>query len=281
MNKALGLIFITLILTQNTEAKDWRGIVPLRSTRADVERLLGQPEQGSGGVYQTVSESILVSYSEKPCDYGWQVPPGTVINISVRPKNPPALASLKLDERKYEKRTDPHIGSLHYYVNPEEGINYTVDAGVVTCIEYYSSAKDNTLRCAPVRDSAGGAKNVSRFDEYVGAPADEKKRLDNFAAVLGQDAAQQGYVLVYAGRRSRRTDAEVTATRIRNYLVKIKKLDAGRIVTINGGHRAQATVELYLVPSGAVPPLPSQTLKPEEIRIIDNRGKRRRSVRNP
>ena len=280
MNRALGLIFLTLILIHSAEAKDWRGIVPLRSTRADVERLLGQPEQGSGGVYQTGDESISVSYSEKPCDYGWQVPPGTVINISVRPKNPPTLASLKLDERKYEKRNDPHAESLRYYVNPEEGINYTVDAGVVTGIEYYSSAKDNKLRCATVKDLTGGAKNFSKFDEYIN-PADEKKKLDNFAAILGQDAAQQGYVLVYAGRRSRLNEAEVTATRIKNYLVKMKRLDAGRIVTINGGHRAQATVELYLVPSGATPPLPSQTLKPEEIRSINNRGKRRRSVRNP
>lgn len=283
MNKALGLIFVTLILTQTIEAKDWRGIVPLRSTRADVERLLGQPEKGLGSIYQTGSETISVSYSEKPCDYGWQVPLNTVISIIVHPKNPLGFATLKLDERKYEKRKDPHHEYLYYYVNQEEGINYTLDAeaGVVKSIEYYSPSKDNTLRCANAMNSPGGTKHIIRFDEYVNAPANQKKRLDSFAAALRQDATQQGYVLVYAGRRSRPDEAQVKALWIRNYLVKMKRLDDGRIHTINGGHREQATVELYLVPSGATPPSPTQTLRPEEIRIINNRGKKRGSVHNP
>ncbi len=283
MIKALSLIFITSIITQTAEVGAWRGITPLRSTRADVERLLGQPEQGSSSLYQTSSERISVTYSVRPCDYDWQVPLGTVINISVHSKNPPAFAALKLDERKYEKRRAPHIESLYYYVNQAEGINYTVDAGagVVTGVEYYPSAKDNNWRCSRAKDSTGGTKDISKLGEYVGAPADETKQLDNFATILGQDTSQQGYVLIYAGRSSRLNYTEVKANRIKNYLVKMRKLDAGQIVTIHGGHREQATVELYLVPSGATPPLPAPTLKPEEVRIIDNRGKKRKSGRNP
>lgn len=283
MSTALRLIFITSILIQISEVREWRGLVPLRSTRADVERLLGQPEQGSSSVYQTSSERISVTYSERLCDYDWQVPPGTVINISIQPKNPTAFAALKLDERKYEKRRDPHLESLFFYVNQEEGINYTVDAGagVVTGVEYYSSAKDNNRRCSRAKDSTVGMKGVLKLDEYVGAPADEKKKLDNFATILGQDTSNQGYVMVYAGRRSSLNYAAATASRIKNYLVKMRRLNAGQIVTINGGYREQAKVELYLVPTGAAPPLPAPTLKPEEIRTIENRGKRRRSVRQP
>lgn len=155
-----ALILIALIITQISEVRDWRRIAPLRSTRADVERVLGQPEQGSSNVYQTGSEKVSVTYSERPCDYAWQVPPGTVISFTVNAKNPAPFASLKLDERKYEKRKDPHTESLFYYVNQAEGINYTVDAqaGVVLGIEYYPSAKDKARRCtsAPTTKPAEG-----------------------------------------------------------------------------------------------------------------------------
>ena len=144
-------------------AKEWRGIIPLRSTRADVERLLGPPEPGYNSVYLTRSERISVSYSEGPCDYGWQVPPDTVISFSVYPKNPSKFADVRLDEGKYEKRRDIHMESTYYYINKEEGINYTVEVGegVVTGIEYFPSAKDNYLRCSLVKASTGGKANSS------------------------------------------------------------------------------------------------------------------------
>jgi hypothetical protein len=164
MSKAFNLIFITLILTQISEARDWRGLVPLRSTRAEVERLLGPPGQSSSNVYLTESERISITYAERPCDFGWQVPLGTVISFSVYPKNPSALAALKLDERKYEKRRDIHIETLYYYINQEEGINYTVDSGkgMVTGVEYYPSAKDNNRRCSTVKDSTVVPKDTSK-----------------------------------------------------------------------------------------------------------------------
>ena len=161
MVKTLNLIFMTLVITQISQVGDWRGIVPLRSTRADVERLLGRPVEGSSHLYQTANERISITYSQRPCDYDWQVPLGTVINISVHSMNPPAFAALKLDERGYEKRRDVHLESLFYYVNQEKGINYTVDtaAGVVTGVEYFPSAKDNSRRCSRPKDSTGVRKS--------------------------------------------------------------------------------------------------------------------------
>lgn len=283
MSKALILIFITLALTQISEARDWRGIIPLRSTRADVERLLGSPEQGLKSIYQTEGERISVTYSERLCDYGWLVPLGTVINFSVYPKTPSKVADLKLDESKYVKRQDYHVESIYYYINQEEGINYTVNAGggMVTGIEYYPAAKDNNQLCPLLKDSKGGAKDASKFDEYVGDPADEKQKLDKFATLLRQDTANQGYVMVYAGRRSRLSEAELKASRIKNYLVKMRAVESRQIVTLDGGHREQATVELYLVPPGAKPPLSTPTLKPQEAQIFKDRRKRRGSSHKP
>ncbi len=169
MSKALSLTVITLILAQISAAGDWSGIVPLRSTRAEVERLLGPPGQSSTSVYLTEGERISVTYAERPCDHDWQVPPGTVISFFIHPKHPPVFADLKLDERKYEKRRDVHIETLYYYVNQAEGINYTVDTGkgVVTGVEYYPSAKENKRRCSTAKAPAVVTKDTPNIPGRV------------------------------------------------------------------------------------------------------------------
>ena len=101
ITRTLGLLFVALTFVAVSEAKDWRGIKPLHSTRADVERSLGQPQQGSKGSYSTADETILVSYSESPCAHGWNVPPGTVISLSVYPKKPLKIDTLGISRPGY------------------------------------------------------------------------------------------------------------------------------------------------------------------------------------
>src|SRR3954470_1973437 len=76
-------------------AKEWRGVVPLRSTRADVERLLGAPKQRTPDsfYYSSPDEIAVVWFQTKSCDsgsvkidMGWNVPVGNVTNIGVIPK---------------------------------------------------------------------------------------------------------------------------------------------------------------------------------------------------
>lgn len=160
MNPLLSLAFSALLaLVSPPPAAEWRGLAPLRSTRADVERLLGRPESESGSVYETDGERVSVTYSLRPCDYGWQVPPDTVISFFVHPKQPPKLADLKLDEKKYERRRDLHIEHVFYYIDREAGINYTFDSakGLVTGVEYYPPLKSKAPRCGPSSQSAADA----------------------------------------------------------------------------------------------------------------------------
>ncbi len=180
MGKALSLIFIILFLPQISAAGDWRGIVPLRSTRADVERLLGQAEQGSRNVYRTSDEKVVVTYSQIPCDYGWQVRLDTVISVSVYPKTLPKLVDLKLVESKYQKRKDPHLEATYYYVNEAEGLNYTVHVGrgEVNAIEYYASAKDKRLQCPQLKGTAS-PKERSALDAYLAGYRVQKENAGN------------------------------------------------------------------------------------------------------
>jgi hypothetical protein len=96
-----------------------------------------------------------------------------------------------------------------------------------------------------------------KFDEYGNINRDdEKARLDNFAIQLQQEPDAQGYIIIYAGRRSRPGDAQKRADRARDYLVSLRGIDARRIVTLDGGTREDLTVELWLVPTGAPAPIP-------------------------
>ena len=163
----LGVVFVGSF--GSATAKSWRGLEPLRSTRADVERTLGSPETGSRNSYKTPSERVLVTYSTGECAHGWRVKPDTVISFSLYPTNTLSLKQLELDESKIEKRRDVHIESLFFYVNQQDGINYTVDVskGVVTAIEYYPVAKDNTLRCDV---PAPRASTSSKTETITGKP---------------------------------------------------------------------------------------------------------------
>lgn len=59
-------ILLGFCLPTIAQAKGWRGIVPLKSTRADVERLLGVP--GKHGRYQFDEERAYVNYAGPgPC----------------------------------------------------------------------------------------------------------------------------------------------------------------------------------------------------------------------
>lgn len=131
----------------------WRGIVPLRSTRADVERLLGPPAKPEkyAEVYDLEEEAIFIEYSSGPCRKerkgGYNVPSGTVVQLRISLRVKPRFSELQIDESKYEKNADPELPGLLHYVNREEGIAYQVQEGKVTSTNYFPAAKDGHLSC--------------------------------------------------------------------------------------------------------------------------------------
>jgi hypothetical protein len=154
--KAIILCFIVLVLGSYSHAKEWRGITPLHSTRADVERLLGPPAKvrNSAVFYEFDKEEVSFDFANGYCEGepdGWNVPRDTVTSIWVIPKpNVLKVSDLKLDESKYKKERDKEVQYIVRYINEVEGISYEVDNsadGMVTLIKYLPAAKDNYLRC--------------------------------------------------------------------------------------------------------------------------------------
>lgn len=94
-----------------------------------------------------------------------------------------------------------------------------------------------------------------RFDEYGDIRFnDEKARLDNYAIQLQNEPGSQGYIIAYGTCEG---EGQARADRAKNYLVNTRGIDAGRITTVDGGCRADLAVELWIVPTGANPPVAS------------------------
>jgi hypothetical protein len=111
------------------------------------------------------------------------------------------------------------------------------------------------------------------FDECKGCTFDDQKaRLDNFGVELQNDPSRRGYIIAYGGRMSPVGQVNKLMSRARDYIVTQRGIDASRLVVVNGGFREQDSVELWIVPSGAAPPVPTPTVQAGEV----NPGKTRR-----
>lgn len=267
-------VFTVLAVVGLSQAKGWRGLIPLHSTRADVERLLGAPRESRGvaSTYDTQNERVLVFYSAGRCKEGasddWNVPRDTVVSITVHPNAKQLVDDLKLDKMKYERVGDYHVQSVVYYFSKEDGVRVSArvlekEGEDVDSITYEPTSEDSYLRCSATSVQQTGANEkeylIRKFDEYSDLSSeDEKARLDNFAIYLQKDEPTfKGYIIVYAGQRTRSGEAQARAKRAKDYLVKVRGIEAARIVTIDGGCRNRLEVELYALPSSMSPPTPN------------------------
>lgn len=253
------------------KTKGWRGIVPLHSARADVERLLGSSNDPCRCHYKTENEFVEVNYASAPCRGslpGWNVPADTVLSFTITPKTEQRLTDLHLDESKYVKNYDDVMTT--YYTDRDKGIEYTVsETGSIESISYIPSTSDNRLRCSGFPEYKRNFAVYIPFATYADIRfSDEKARLDNFAVTLLNEPNFKGYITVYAGQRARAGEAQARANRAKNYLVNVRSIEPGRIIPIDGGHREKLEVELYVVPRDLPAPSASPTISPNEVQII-------------
>jgi len=267
-------VFTVLAVVGLSQAKGWRGLIPLHSTRADVERLLGAPRESRGvaSTYDTQNERVLVFYSAGRCKEGasddWNVPRDTVVSITVHPNAKLLVADLKLDKMKYERVGDYHVQSVVYYFSKEDGVRVSArvlgkEGEDVDSITYEPTSEDSYLRCSATSVPQASANEkeylIRKFDEYSDLSfEDEKARLDNFAIYLQKDEPTfKGYIIVYAAQKTRSEEAAARAKGAKDYMVKVRGINAARIVTIDGGYRDKLEVELYALPSSMSPPAPN------------------------
>ena len=149
--KVATCICLMLILIEISQAQGWRRIVPLRSSRSDVEKLLGVARRGSVAFYSLKDKNILITYSdgldcdEKGADE-WNVPKDKVIGIAVTflPKARVTLKDLKLDLGKFGKTSR---GTQIGYSSDELGLRLTVEGGLVQTLLSFPAKKDSHVMC--------------------------------------------------------------------------------------------------------------------------------------
>jgi hypothetical protein len=191
--------------------KGWKGLVPLRATRRDVEAVIGPPMSGVGSLYQTNEATIFVQYTDGPCEkgwpYGWNVDKDTVVYLVVSPKEPIMFTDLTLDKNKYLQSRDSHISSRILFANHTDGITLEVDeiTGKVRSVTYHPTASQQKLQCpdASSRLPVGytQADPFFKFDVYGDVSPDvERQRLDAVAAEMLRRREADAYLIAYAGK---------------------------------------------------------------------------------
>lgn len=143
----------------------WRGLVPLMSTRADVERLLGSSKGSLAGsyAYETKEEKVRVVYSEGSCtpslEGQWNAPVDTVLSVTVFPQTKVLVDSLRLDRRIFSRTQEAHPENWLYYVSAEKGVMVHAEQNnaceEVMSITYRPTTKDERLRCPNNAENPG------------------------------------------------------------------------------------------------------------------------------
>ena len=265
MKLVCAILFVVFGCVTGANATGWRGIVPLHSTRSDVERLLGAPTGECKCFYETGSESIKVEYAKAPCvgyPSGWNVSQDTVLTIAVRSARPRAFSDLALTLDGFYKAADDTL--TRYYSNRAEGIEYAVSAqGVVNSVSYIPSSNDAHLRCPCFPAIDESTQRSTSFDQFaLKAIDDTLARLDNYIIRLQQDDRWTGYMVLYRGRRASKNRMATYRRAIMRHVISTRAVPVRRIKLIDGGYRTEPEMELFLLTAELSPPEPRASWVP-------------------
>lgn len=174
-------VCVFLSALQSRRSDGWKGIVPLHSTRGDVERLLGPSEEKCKCFYKTETEKVFVEYSQGPCKgflSGWDVPADTVLMISVQPNTEVRLSDLSLDLTKLVRTSGTDTSDV-YYTDNDRGVRYKVsDSGIVRTVDYVPNRADYPLRCKGFPSFPDlGHREFNPFDTYPTSGSSTSERV--------------------------------------------------------------------------------------------------------
>ena len=124
------------------------------------------------------------------------------------------------------------------------------------------------LRIAGQETATTNAKTVSVLvDSLVRINSETRSaKLDQFFVELANHSKSKGLMLIYCGKRCQYGEVEAHIRGIENKIA-YHRYDRNNVVILNAGFRDVMTVELWLVPEGACPPLPNPTLTIKQIKF--------------
>jgi len=241
-------------------------------------------------IYDFPEERAFISFSSgEPCEEGlpggFKLPKDKVVYINTSPTTLKKMDEVLTPGKEYEHFLDPHTSSIHYF-DSEEGITFVVSGGLVHEISYYGpAAEEKNYQCAEYKYAVPIGPNLKRppiaqipFESFGNVRSYEAHaRLDNYVIQLFElkekDPSWRGYIIVYAGRRSYRGEAQFKANCYKNYLVRVRRMDPGSLFAIDGGFRDEIRVDLFYGHVDYYPPVLLPTVSPKKAQVINQRLK--------
>jgi hypothetical protein len=93
-----------------------------------------------------------------------------------------------------------------------------------------------------------------KFDEYGGISSNkERLRLKRFVIELQDWKNSNAVIVAHAGHVSCKREAQVRASRVKNYLIQWGSIESNRITTIDAGYEEEWGIELFVGPQEARP----------------------------
>jgi hypothetical protein len=281
-----SLVVIPLLtLAVLAQPNSWRGLIPLRSTKSDVEKLLGKPIGSNypfSKTYEFESGKVYVHYSDGKCLDGWNVTENTVIDFHIYDWSLMAKTAqdLNLNEKDYfVKNTDipeptwidPVAGrSFHFRQGLEnERIGFVLDS-----ISYMPTRSDKDKRCSGFPPFAP-ERNYFTMDTWPFLDPREAKnaffvnvaQIDNTMIHLGHLGDNYtGYALIYFDKSRPFTFYKQQFEKLKGFINKRWASRAGKFIFIEAGFQQKSEIRLYIIPNDWPPPVPSPTLPSPQFR---------------
>jgi len=146
--RSLLLAFAVVITAQQAAAQEWRGIKPLKSTRADVARVFGEcSDKEKPCVFMLENEEIWIEFSSAQNCHG--APADAVLLLKRVLTSATTIESLGVDRRRF-KSFDPALlrnSGYRAFVDENSGLVFKTFRGEVFEI-YYIGAKTDRKVCS-------------------------------------------------------------------------------------------------------------------------------------
>lgn len=148
-------------------------------------------------------------------------------------------------------------GTAEVSVERDRNNSFTVTVEVIG----YAANCQNKASYSSIVDRPPPARKLAEYS-YLKF-SEERRRLDEFATALNNEPGAAGYIIVYDLSDARSLSARERGERAKNYLVQKRGLPEERIVVINSGYRDTRSIELFITPAGALPPIATPAPSPK------------------
>ena len=146
--RTVSVLILVLVPAAAAQAKDWRGITPLLSTRGDVTRMLGPAasENDIRAIYEFATEDVYIVFASEWSNLKCvaELPAGTVLLVKVTPKGAQDLTSLPVVREKLKEfdPSEPPNSGYRGYVDEDQGVVIRTLQGKVDQVSYIATKAD-------------------------------------------------------------------------------------------------------------------------------------------